>query len=95
MGRVAEKFFDSVHAHFVFLSCVGLIPEHGAMYVDHDRAALRKAMVQAANEVIMVADHTKFGKIAAAPGFSTKEIDTLITDEVTSDEVLEQICKAG
>lgn len=95
VGRIAESFFATVHAHFVFLSCVGLVPEHGAMYVDHDRAALRKAMVNVANEVIMVADHTKFGKIAAASGFYTKEIDTLITDEVTSDDVLEEIRRAG
>lgn len=95
LGRVAETFFSQVRAHKVFLSCVGLTGEAGVMYADHDRAALRRAMVDCSNEVILVVDHSKFGKIAAAQGFATEEIDVLITDEKTRDDSLAPFLKAG
>lgn len=88
IGRIAEEFFSHVHAGAVFLSSVGITPEAGAMYADHERAALRGAMVKCARQVVFIADHSKFGRIAPASGFPIRDIHTLITDENASNSAL-------
>jgi DeoR/GlpR family transcriptional regulator of sugar metabolism len=52
-------------------------------------------MLHAAQEAILVADHTKFGRVAPALLVPIESIQTLITDTATYRETMEGIQDLG
>jgi DeoR/GlpR family transcriptional regulator of sugar metabolism len=54
-----------------------------------------RAILDMTPEVIVVADHTKFGKVATGYVAPLDRVKTLITDQDTSEIYLNQIRKMG
>ena len=84
-GRVAKETIKSYRVEIALISCKGLDLEHGAMDTNEDESEVKKCMIKQAEEVALLVDHTKFGKIAFAHVLDLKDVDYLVTDQKPDD----------
>ena len=61
-GFYAEEFFSHIHVDKLFLSCGGVDFEKGIMNPNSYEINVKRNMIKAAKEVILVAHHEKIGK---------------------------------
>src|SRR5690625_496071 len=91
VGPLAESSLESYHVSKAFISCKGFHLKNGLSESSEQQARIKAKMMQGADLVYIMVDHSKFG-IQAFSRFSTLEgIDYIITDNKTSDEILEQL----
>ncbi|MDR0361962.1 MAG: DeoR/GlpR family DNA-binding transcription regulator [Planctomycetota bacterium] len=86
-GEKAAKFFDnSIFACKLFLAATGVSAEGLITYPGLSDIPLKKAMIGATQEVFLVADSTKMGKIAFASLGPIELVNHLITDSEIEDK---------
>ncbi|NPV54995.1 MAG: DeoR/GlpR transcriptional regulator [Firmicutes bacterium] len=86
VGHKAEETFKQINADKAFIGASGITIEHGFTNSNPFEAEVKRAMIQAAREVIVVADHTKLGKVNLASFAALADVDLLITG-VEADEI--------
>ena len=80
-GEQAAKFFDNtIVAGKFFLSTYGITDDGVITYPGLSDIPLRKAMIGAAQEVYLVADSTKIGRVSLAALGGIETVQHLITD---------------
>jgi DeoR/GlpR family transcriptional regulator of sugar metabolism len=79
-GRPAEEFFRDLRAHKAFLTGGGLSLNFGLSCRSTSEQAVKQAMLHAAREVIVLADHTKIGAESLVKIAPLESIQRLITD---------------
>jgi DeoR/GlpR family transcriptional regulator of sugar metabolism len=60
-----------------------------------DQATMKQAMIEVSAEVILLADHSKFGHVSSSIVGPITMIDYLITDNGISDEFNESLVECG
>ena len=85
LGPSTVRMMDDVHVQQTILS-VGGITAKGLFNSNLLLVETERAMMRCADEVVVVADHTKIGRQALAFLCELREIDTLIVDAKISDE---------
>jgi DeoR/GlpR family transcriptional regulator of sugar metabolism len=95
VGPFAERTLRTLNADILFLGVHGIHPEAGLTTPNIAEAETDCCLVEAAQKVVVVADHTKLGVVALAKIASLSEIDLLITDDGASPELLREIELAG
>ncbi len=95
VGPFGEAMLGQIHINKLFLGATGISVEHGATTLDLLEAAMYKVMMQAAGEVIVVADHSKFGRVTLAPIAGIEEVTKIITDTGIPAEYLQELRKRG
>jgi DeoR/GlpR family transcriptional regulator of sugar metabolism len=95
LGHITENTLLEVRVDKVFMGMQAISLEEG-LTTDHmpEVATTRKILDKAA-EVIVLADHTKFGRVAAAYIAPLNRITTLITDSKTDPRILAHLQEAG
>jgi DeoR family transcriptional regulator, aga operon transcriptional repressor len=89
---VGATTFESLQRLFfdkVFMGACGIHPEHGLTVIESDEALILAEMAKHAKEVIAVVDSSKLGMVSASRVCTTQEIDTIITDDSASPELIE------
>lgn len=86
---------ERIHADKLFLGCNGVSFEGGITNANLPEAEIKQAMVRAAKEVIVVADSSKIGNIAAAHVCTLAAVDRLITDAAADPTELDRIRRVG
>jgi DeoR/GlpR family transcriptional regulator of sugar metabolism len=81
VGPLAEQTVAQVHVDKAILGVTAVSLQEGLTNLDLLDAQIKKAMIQAADEVIVVADHTKFGKVHFARVASLSAIQKLVADD--------------
>jgi DeoR family fructose operon transcriptional repressor len=76
VGMLADLRVD-----VAFVGTNGFTVEHGLTTPDPDEAAVKRAIVAAAREVVVLADASKFGVDTAVRFASTDDIDVVVTDD--------------
>jgi len=95
LGPRTEASVSEYHAHWAFLS-VGGITEKGVFNTNELVVGTERAMIESAEKVVLLADHSKIGRPALCLGARLHEINTLITDVWEANEhVLKAIEQAG
>ena len=79
-GQKAADFFDGLHVDKLFLATAGITLKSGLTYPSISDIVVKRAMIESANEVYLVADSSKIGKSAFASLGALSLIDFLITD---------------
>ena len=79
-GPTAEITLRDLRADKLFLTASGITPEFGLSHTNLAEVAIKQAMIRAAREVIVLADHTKFGQEAVAQIAPLSAVSRLITD---------------
>lgn len=79
-GQKAADFFNGLHVDKLFLATAGISLKSGLTYPSLSDIAVKKAMIEAADKVYLVADSTKVGKSSLASLGALSLIHFLITD---------------
>ena len=95
VGPFAERTLKTLNADILFLGVHGIHPDAGLTTPNVAEAETNRCLVDAAQKVVVVADHTKLGVIALAKIAPLSRIDILVTDEKADPEVFREIELAG
>ncbi len=79
-GQKAADFFDGLHVDKLFLATAGITLKAGLTYPSISDIVVKRAMIESANTVYLVADSSKIGKSSFASLGALSLIDFLITD---------------
>lgn len=92
-GLPAEKFFSQIHADQLFLGTCGISLNNGLSNRNMHEISVKQKMIDVAREVILLADHTKFGRSALSPFADLSQIDKIITDADPPKEMMDALVK--
>jgi len=91
----AGLILEQISAHVAFIGCNGVDAEHGVTNLNFAEAEVKRAMIDAAREVIVVADSSKIGVAEAARVCLASDVDLVITDRSAPAAVVMQLEQAG
>src|SRR5207253_7798579 len=94
LGPLTVRMMEDIHVHQVIMS-VGGITTKGLFNSNLLLVETERRMMRCADEVTVVADHTKIGRQALAFLCELSAIDTLITDSGASTTQLEILDRAA
>ncbi len=94
LGPLAIDQISRFHARMAVLT-VAAIDVHGAMNFDLQEAEVAKAMISRADEVVIIADNSKFGKRAVFDVAAMSDISTIITDAMPPKSVVDAMQENG
>lgn len=95
LGSFAEDFLDRVNINKFFLSSVGIDLQRGLSEIDDAQTRVKRRFMNAAEEVILLADHSKFGRKSTVSLGPVSEVTHVITDAGTPDETLRELRRMG
>jgi DeoR/GlpR family transcriptional regulator of sugar metabolism len=94
LGPHVETFLASIHASTLFLSCAGVhegnIYNQNLLLVQAERQMMKQVQ-----QVVLLADSSKFGHQALANLCRLEEIDVVVSDDGLSESQRESVRKAG
>ncbi len=85
-GEKAAVFFHNLYASKLFLATFGVSFETGLTYPGFSDLHVKKALIQSASEVYLVADSTKIGRTSFASLGGLDMLDCFITDKGIRDK---------
>lgn len=88
-GQKAADFFQNIHVDKLFLATAGIALKSGLTYPGISDICVKRAMIESANEIYLVADSSKIGKNAFASLGALSLINYLITDSKIKEEDIE------
>lgn len=95
VGSFAEQALERVNINKLFLSSKGVDLRRGLSEVDDAQARVKRKMIDLAEEVFLLVDHSKFGVRAAVHLAQLDEIDVLITDSGVAPDVRASLAAAN
>ncbi|RKN78954.1 DeoR/GlpR family DNA-binding transcription regulator [Paenibacillus ginsengarvi] len=95
VGPLAERSLGSYYVDKVFLSCKGVHLERGISEPNELQARVKQQMIGIADQVVLLADSSKFGSQAFTFVASLDQVDTLVTDRYISGEMMNQLQQLG
>lgn len=95
VGELARRAFEGLFVDQLFLA-VGAIDEHkGLTEYNWDDTLVKKSMIRCSKEVILVADSSKFDRVAFAFVAQFDAIHHLITERMPPEPILAALDEAG
>ncbi|MGE5508554.1 MAG: DeoR/GlpR family DNA-binding transcription regulator [Chitinophagales bacterium] len=95
VGALTENFLREVRVNKSFLSADAVDLEHGITNATFAELGVKQLIIKAASEVILVADHTKFGNVALARVGGVEQAHQVITDSGVDAEVVRAFASRG
>ncbi|MBN2388325.1 MAG: DeoR/GlpR transcriptional regulator [Anaerolineales bacterium] len=95
IGHITEQALAEVQADKVIMGIRAISLEQGLTNDYLQETMTDRAILRAGREVIIVADHTKFGRIATARLAPLESIQTLVTDKGTPQDFLDAAHERG
>ncbi len=95
VGPIAGATLEVLHVDKLFLATNGVDVKKGLTTPNLAEAQAKKAMVDSAREVILVADHSKFGRVAFGQFCPLNRLDRVITDRAPGAEFLTALGECG
>ncbi|MFF2324403.1 MULTISPECIES: DeoR/GlpR family DNA-binding transcription regulator [unclassified Streptomyces] len=93
VGPVADQAIASLHFDVLFLGVHGISVEAGLSTPNLAEAETNRRFIQSARRVVVVADHTKWGKVGLSSFASLERVDTFVTDAGLSAAAREEIAE--
>lgn len=95
VGPITENVLAGLHVDKLFLATNGLDLRKGLTTPNVSEAQSKRAMINSAREVIVVADHSKFGCVAFSQICPLNKVHHLITDAGAPAEFIRALAKEG
>jgi DeoR/GlpR family transcriptional regulator of sugar metabolism len=92
---LTPELLRRLHVDVAFVSCRGFTVEHGLMESDLREAQLKRAMAQAAQQVVALVDNSKLGHVYIASSLLPEEIDTILVDHGMDEKTRSALSAAG
>lgn len=94
-GPMALEAIGGIFMEKAFIGATGVDPVHGATAIEADEAAVFRAFVRQAKQVIMVADSSKIGMVSPSLICPRNQIHKVITDQGIDRVALSAFRDAG
>lgn len=94
-GPLAEQSLRDLYVDIAFIGVDGLTLRHGLTTYNQLEAAVNRLLIERARRVVVVADHTKIGRVTLALIAPSRSMHTLITDAAAPAHELEALRAAG
>jgi DeoR/GlpR family transcriptional regulator of sugar metabolism len=95
VGYLAEQALQELRADKVIMGIRALSVEHGLTNELGPETSTDRAIVRAAPELIVVADHSKLGRVANVNVAPISAVHTLVTSEQAPPEIVEELRRLG
>ncbi len=95
IGLTAEKSLQRYNIHRMFFSGNGLHLTRGVSESNSRQAAFKERVIESAGDVVLLADHSKFGHMSAFFFADVKALDCVITDSAADPDFLDQLESQG
>jgi DeoR family transcriptional regulator, fructose operon transcriptional repressor len=95
VGEQVLRVLDTLRVDMAFIGTNAISVRHGLSTPDADEAAVKRAMVQCANYVVVAADSSKIGREELVSFAPLDSVDTLITDSEISDDDRDELTRNG
>jgi DeoR/GlpR family transcriptional regulator of sugar metabolism len=87
VGSWAEEMLSQFHADVLFLAATAVDLERGLYNSNVFEIGVKQQMIRSARRVILVADHTKFGRQSTAKIGGLADVHSVITDDSIAPEI--------
>lgn len=91
VGPLAVSALQNLHFDTLFTSTHGATADGGLSSPSLEEAAVVRALIQSANRVVQVFDHTKWGLNALSTFARWEQVDAVIVDSKTPQQVVNQL----
>ncbi len=95
VGQLGDGLFSRINVQKAFVGAAGFTLESGLADATEEEALMKRAMVNAAREVIGIIDHTKWGRTAFATFCPTDKITVMLTDDHAPDPLVRALAFRG
>jgi len=95
VGPAAEIILDRLTADIAILGADAIDPARGCFSADLAGASVEEKMAAGARKIIVVADHTKFGRTGTARYLPMKKVDLLITGKGADSKIVRGLRRKG
>jgi DeoR family transcriptional regulator of aga operon len=95
IGHIGEQALAELHADKVVMGIRAIHLEHGLTNDYLPETMTDRAIIRLASQVILVADHTKFGRTATAYLAPLSAVSTVVTDSGISPDVEQSLTERG
>lgn len=91
VGHITEQAIKELRADKVFVGMRAIDIQHGLTSDYLPEVMTDRAIIEFGSEVILVADHTKFGRVSNAFVAPVTSVDMIVTDENVPDATLREL----
>ncbi|MFZ5815962.1 MAG: DeoR/GlpR family DNA-binding transcription regulator [Bacillota bacterium] len=95
VGPVAERSLEEVHVDWAFVGTNGIDLEGGLTTPTQAEASVKRRMIRAARQAVVVADSSKVGKVAFATIAPLGDLYALITDHGADPNFVSELITRG
>jgi DeoR/GlpR family transcriptional regulator of sugar metabolism len=95
VGPLAQQTLTGLRFDTTILTCCAAAPAVGVTAYDLDDAAIKRALRNASERTILIAEGAKFTRSAMAVVCRLDEVDVLVTDDSAPAEVLAGLSEGG
>lgn len=95
IGMTAEQALEQYFVDITLLCLRGISVEHGLTVPVLEEIAVKRQMIRSAQHVVVLADHTKFGRTLTGFVAPLTAAHTIITDAGVDETLAEQVAAAG
>jgi DeoR family fructose operon transcriptional repressor len=81
IGGYTEEMLQNFNADKLYLGVAGVSPEHGLTDYNTGEVQVKRQMIKYAKKVIVLADHSKFGRVAPLKIANLTSVHQIITDD--------------
>ena len=93
--HLAEQTLRTFQVDKAFIGVGGITIEHGLTEFNFEEAGTKRTMIERARQRIVVADHTKFGKVMLTTVASLTVVDKIITGTEVDGEMVTRLRQMG
>lgn len=93
VGTMTESFIRDTHVDIAFVGADGIDLTGGVTNANFAEVGVKRLMIQSGMRGVIVADHSKFGRVALARICDLTEAAVLLTDKGIDDEMLSRLRK--
>jgi len=93
VGALTRLLIDQLHVDKAFMGTIGLSIEEGLTTTDADEAFTKKQIMQRADQVILLVDSGKVGKVSFVHAGDLDDLDTVIVDRKIDEKFVRAIRK--
>ncbi len=95
IGPFAQDEVSRLNTDLFFLAVDGIDTAKGVTVSDLEESAIKKIMIASTKSVVVISDHSKFGRVSTSHVCAISEIDAIVTDSQLDFETLKIFRDAG
>ena len=95
VGPSTADIADNFHPELAFLSTKGFLPQKGTFESNAALIRVKQTIARQCGELVLLADHSKFGERALCKVLDVRQIHTVVTDDRTPRKYISDLEQGG